>query len=85
MRTCVACGNKTDKRELMRIVAPPQGSVEVDPTGKQAGRGAYVCRDVGCVQGPLKRGRLEYALKTEIGDEDWERLRSSLPLVAGTI
>ncbi len=52
-RTCIACGQKTDKRRLIRLVyvpdeAPPEGGVLVDPTGKRSGRGAYLCHQPTC-------------------------------------
>ena len=42
-RTCVTCGSKKPKRELVRIASSPEGQVSVDVTGKAPGRGAYVC------------------------------------------
>lgn len=33
------------KKELIRIVRTPEGAIELDKTGKKAGRGAYVCPD----------------------------------------
>ena len=78
LRVCVACGNKTSKRDLMRIVATPLGVVAVDPTGKMAGRGAYVCEDGRCLQKGLKRGRLEYALRTKLQDDQWVEVVAGL-------
>jgi predicted RNA-binding protein YlxR (DUF448 family) len=46
----------------------------VDPTGKKAGRGAYLCRDVACWESSLKRGRLENALRTKISSDDRQSL-----------
>ena len=75
LRTCVVCGKKTDKRDLLRIVATKDGFIEVDPTGKMNGRGAYVCRHSGdCAGSGLKRNRLEYALRTKISSEVWTSL-----------
>jgi len=71
LRTCVVCGNKTPKRELLRIAATPQGEVVADVTGRMAGRGAYVCRDGICASSGLTKRRIEYALRTEIRDRDW--------------
>ena len=47
-RTCVACRTERDKRDLLRIVRASDGSVTLDPTGKAAGRGAYLCADPAC-------------------------------------
>ena len=48
LRTCVSCGKKTAKRELLRIVATPSVGIVVDSSGRVNGRGAYVCRDGDC-------------------------------------
>lgn len=69
-RTCVGCASTTNKRDLVRVVRTAAGSVVVDPTGKQAGRGAYVHQDPACWELALKKGRLERSLKTKIGAGD---------------
>ena len=38
----------------------------VDPTGRLAGRGAYVCGAAACIDRAVKRGPLARALRTEI-------------------
>ena len=63
-RTCVACRKVRAKRELIRLVRASDGSVEVDTTGKKAGRGAYLCPE--CWDTGLKGSRLEYALRTTL-------------------
>ena len=40
------------KSELLRIVRSPEGEVTFDPTGKKAGRGAYICNDPDCLKDP---------------------------------
>ena len=62
----------------MRIVATPGGEVVIDPTAKMQGRGTYVCKDGGCTSQGLRRGRIEYALRAKLGDEQWIRLLSSV-------
>jgi predicted RNA-binding protein YlxR (DUF448 family) len=47
--------------------------VEVDPSGKKPGRGAYLCQQLSCWQEAIKRNRLEQALKTKLTADD--RLR----------
>ena len=79
-RTCVGCRDVLAKRTLIRIVRSPQG-VKVDPTGKLAGRGAYLHNQRSCWERGLK-GALAGALKAELTDEEREQLRSfaaSLP------
>jgi predicted RNA-binding protein YlxR (DUF448 family) len=78
-RTCVSCGSTTAKRELVRIVRTPQGTVEPDPTGKKPGRGAYLCHEPGCWEQGVKKGRLERALKTKLTAHDAEQLTAFAP------
>lgn len=79
-RTCVGCREVIPKRAMIRIVRNPQG-VQIDPTGKMAGRGAYLHSLRSCWIKALK-GALAAALKTELTDEERERLiafSASLP------
>lgn len=69
IRTCVACRTAAPKQGFMRVVRTPTSTVEVDPTGKRAGRGAYVCRNVSCVQTAIKTKRLERTLKASVPAE----------------
>ena len=68
-RTCIACGATKAKKDLIRVVRTPEGSVEVDITGKKSGRGAYLCRQEACWDIGLKKKRLDRALHTTISDE----------------
>jgi predicted RNA-binding protein YlxR (DUF448 family) len=70
VRTCVACQQARTKRELVRVVHTAAGVVEVDPTGKKAGRGAYLCPKRSCWQLGLKKKALDRALKTTIGPDN---------------
>ena len=74
LRTCVQCRQVRSKRELIRIVRTPQGTIEMDERGKAAGRGAYLCRNQACWEGAIRQGRLEHALKTKFSAADKERL-----------
>lgn len=76
LRTCVACRTTGAKRGLVRIVRTPEGSVEVDLTGKAAGRGAYLCRRRQCWQEALKRDSLARALRVKLWDTDRDKLKA---------
>jgi predicted RNA-binding protein YlxR (DUF448 family) len=65
-RTCVACRTARAKRDLQRIVRTPDGRVQLDPTGKLAGRGAYACIDTDCLSTAITRGALARALRTSL-------------------
>ena len=65
IRTCVSCGAKRNKKELIRLVLHAQGVVIRDDSGKCEGRGAYVCMSKSCWES-LRRGRrLNRAFKKE--------------------
>lgn len=74
-RTCVACRQAKAKRELVRIVRSPEGEVQIDPTGKAKGRGAYLCREAACWERAIKRRILNHALKAEMDAEAIQRLQ----------
>ena len=79
-RTCVGCRTVLPKRSLIRLVRWPEG-VQIDPTGKLAGRGAYLHNRRSCWERGLK-GTLAHALKATLTPDDLERLRQfmlSLP------
>lgn len=76
MRTCIACRQERGKRELVRVVRTPDGAVQIDPTGKQAGRGAYLCRAHPCWEQALQGSRLAIALKTTLTAEQLAALRA---------
>ncbi|MDQ7819923.1 MAG: YlxR family protein [Armatimonadota bacterium] len=65
-RMCVACRTARPKRDLVRVVRTPSGAVVVDPTGKLAGRGAYVCPSVDCARSGVREGRLAHALQAPL-------------------
>lgn len=62
-RTCVVCRSTTAKRTLHRIVRTPAGTVAYDPTGKAAGRGAYLCGQFACLDTAVRRRSIQRALK----------------------
>ncbi len=67
-RTCVGCRTVFPKREMLRVVRTPEDVVAIDLSGKQAGRGAYLCRKKSCWETALKRHSLDNALKTTLDD-----------------
>lgn len=73
-RTCVGCRTVMAKRQLVRIVRTA-GGVLVDPTGKLAGRGAYLHDKRSCWENGLKGG-LASALKVALTPADREHLET---------
>jgi predicted RNA-binding protein YlxR (DUF448 family) len=82
-RTCFVCREKDDKRQLTRLVRTPEGSVVVDPTGKQNGRGAYLCDQSACWDKVLVNGSyLNQALKTTVSEADLAAIAAQRPAVS---
>ena len=77
-RKCIGCGEMKDKRELVRIVRSPEGEVSLDLTGRKNGRGAYVCRDLTCLQKARKARRAERSLSCDIPEEVYDRMEEEL-------
>ncbi len=73
-RTCAACRKVRAKQELIRLVRVSDGSVEVDTSGKKAGRGAYLCQSQGCWEVGLKGSQLEHVLRTILTQDNREQL-----------
>ena len=74
-RTCMGCNEKKNKKDLIRIVKNKNGEISIDKTGKQEGRGAYICDKVECLDKVIKSKRLEKVLETKISSEIYEDLR----------
>jgi predicted RNA-binding protein YlxR (DUF448 family) len=80
VRTCVACRTERQKREFVRIVRAPDGTVAMDTTGRTNGRGAYLCADGSCWTVALKKKAIERALSAPLPAELREQLeRGVLP------
>jgi predicted RNA-binding protein YlxR (DUF448 family) len=65
-RTCVICRRVLSKRELTRVVRTPDAGVQIDPTGKLAGRGAYLCSTPSCWERAARGDAMLKALKTTL-------------------
>jgi len=79
-RTCVGCREVLPKRTMIRIVRTTEG-VQIDSTGKLAGRGAYLHDKRECWERGLK-GALAHALKATISADEratLEDFMSALP------
>ena len=78
-RTCTGCRESKEKKELIRIVRDKEGNVFVDVTGRQNGRGAYICKSTECLEKAIKNKGLERTLKiSSIDSEVYERLQKEI-------
>lgn len=73
-RTCVACRQRRDKRDLVRLVQIANGIVEVDISARKPGRGAYLCPKKNCWEVGLKQNHLERALRTKLSANNRQAL-----------
>lgn len=83
LRSCIACRETKPKRELVRVVRVSDDRIEVDPSGKKNGRGAYFCPAQECWELGQKRKALNHALSITVSPDNWEELlayaREALP------
>ena len=75
LRTCMGCNEKKPKKELIRIVKNKEGIISLDKTGKQEGRGTYICNSVECLEKVVKSKRLEKVLEKEISEQIYNNLK----------
>ncbi len=74
----MGCGEMKSKRELVRVVKNKEGEISLDLTGKKAGRGAYVCPQLSCLQKARKSRGFERALSCKIPEEVYDQMEQEL-------
>ncbi|MBE6729811.1 MAG: YlxR family protein [Ruminococcaceae bacterium] len=74
VRQCTGCGERKPKNELIRIVRTPEEKIVLDFTGKQNGRGAYICKSKECLSSAVKKKRLDNAFGIAVPAEILENL-----------
>lgn len=82
-RQCVGCRELKPKRELVRIVRDQEGKVELDDTGKKAGRGAYICPSLECLQKARQNRGLERSFKATVSPQIYDEIARLLTANAG--
>ena len=78
MRQCIGCQTSRPKKELVRVVRGPDGSISIDTVGKKPGRGAYLCCSSECLKKAKKNRGLERGLSTRIDPEIYEKLEQEI-------
>lgn len=81
MRKCVGCGEMKNKKELLRVIHTPEDTLVLDTTGRQNGRGAYLCANMDCFQAARKMKGLERSLKMAIPEEIYEELQKEMQTI----
>lgn len=74
MRQCTGCREMKNKKDMIRVVKTADDQILLDLTGKQNGRGAYVCKNEECLQKAMKTKGLERSLKTKIPEDVFAEL-----------
>ena len=78
LRMCISCREMKDKKQLIRIVKNKDGEIFVDKTGKQNGRGAYVCKDRNCFEKLKKQKILNKTFKVNVDEKVYSTLEEDL-------
>ena len=74
-RTCIVCRTQKNKNELLRIV---KNIIKVDESGKEHGRGAYICYNMDCFERAKKSKKLERTLEIKINDDTYEQIKNAI-------
>ena len=75
VRTCVGCRRAAPKGELIRLTRLAGGVVAI---GGSPGRGAYVHRDLPCVERAMRPAALARALRGGLSVDEVGRLRERI-------
>ena len=78
LRQCTGCGERREKKDLIRIIRTPEEEILVDFTGKKNGRGAYICNSVECLRLARKKKSLERSLNTAIPEQIYQELEKEM-------
>ena len=78
LRRCLGCYESKPKKELIRIVKTQEDEILIDETGKMNGRGAYICKNVECLEKAIKSKRIEKEFNVQISNEIYDSLRRDL-------
>lgn len=78
IRSCIVCREQKNKSELLRLVLRPDGTVVADVTGREPGRGAYVCKSEECVSALTKKQALAKTYRRSFARETYDALDAEL-------
>ena len=78
LRQCIGCGEMKSKKEMIRVIKTAEGEILLDATGRQNGRGAYLCPSMECFKKAVKGRGLERSFKMAIPREVYETLEKEM-------
>lgn len=74
LRKSVVSNDQFPKKELLRIAFNKAGEISIDPTGKAAGRGAYIAIKNDEALKAKKRRVFDRVFQTQISDDFYDAL-----------
>lgn len=74
MRKDIVTNQMFPKRELVRVVKNKESEVSIDPTGKAAGRGAYIGLDVEIAKKAKQKRIFDRTFQVKIDDQFYDDL-----------
>ena len=77
-RQCMGCRERMAKKELIRVVRGTDGTVNLDFSGKQNGRGAYICKNEDCFNKAIKKKSFFRAFGVDIPEETRQGIEGEL-------
>ena len=83
LRQCLGCRDMKPKRDLIRVVRAPDGTITLDFHGKKPGRGAYLCPQPECLKRARKAKALERAFECAVPAEVYEALEAQMGALDG--
>ena len=78
LRKCTGCQEMKQKKDMMRVLKTAECEIVLDTTGRINGRGAYLCRSMGCFEQAVKNKGLERSLKVKVPEETYESLKKEI-------
>lgn len=78
MRQCIGCGAMNEKRLMYRVLHTKEGVFLLDKTGRQNGRGAYICPNKECLAKAIRSKGLERSFHLPIPAEVYETLQEEM-------
>ena len=78
LRQCIGCQEMKSKKEMIRVIKTAEDEIMLDATGRNNGRGAYLCPSMECLRKAVKGKGLERSFKMAIPKEVYETLEKEM-------
>ena len=82
MRRCIVCRELKNRENMLKITKKHDtNELFLNPDSKIFGRSVYLCYNKTCIEGALKKGKLEKSIKTTVSDSFKAELKERSPMV----